>query len=50
VAELMRVHRRQPNGPGPVVNHLVDARGRHRPVATNPKIWQVRQPMPFPGS
>ena len=27
VPELMRMYRRQPSSPGPIVDHLVDARG-----------------------
>jgi hypothetical protein len=36
--ELMRMHGRQSSGPSPVVNHLIDARRRHGPVAANPGL------------
>jgi hypothetical protein len=36
VPELMGVHGREASGPGSIVDHLVDARRRHGPVAADP--------------
>ena len=49
VAKLVRVHRRQPSSPGPIMNHLIDPRRRHRPIPADPKTSKVCQPVPLPG-
>jgi len=43
--KLMRMYRRQPSGPGPVMDHLIHAGRGHGPVAPDPKVWQVVQPV-----
>ena len=39
------MHGRQPSGPGPIVDHLVDTGRGHGPVATDPQLGQMGQPM-----
>jgi hypothetical protein len=45
VPELMRMYRRQPSGSGPVMEHLIHAGRGHGPVAPDPEMRQVAQPV-----
>jgi hypothetical protein len=45
VPELMGVHGRQPSRPSPVMDHMVDAGRGHGPVAADPQVRPVGQPI-----
>jgi site-specific recombinase XerD len=48
VPKLVRVHFRQPRRSGAVVDDLIDPRGGHGPVAADPEVGQMGEPMLLP--